>query len=106
MCAAEIQLQMAVCVLQAAHTSLLLAMRYFANRFEHVFFLVVSDDPLWCAAQEMFQGENVHVVTEPHEEVLDLAILSACDHAILTMGTFGWWGAWQTVERGGCVLQR
>jgi len=24
----------------------------------------------------------------------DMAIMAACDHAIMSTGSFGWWGAW------------
>lgn len=30
-----------------------------------------------------------------------MAILSLCDHVVMTVGTFGWWGAW--LSRGTVV---
>jgi len=74
------------------------AMRYFIERYRTVQFIVCSDDMAWskrtlpalvdsAANVEMkfSTGRSGHV---------DLAILSRCDHVIISVGSFGWWGAW------------
>ena len=54
-------------------------------------FIVVSDDKTWCL--ENLSGNNT--VHSPFDDPgVDLAILSLCDHVIVTSGTYGWWGAW------------
>ena len=72
---------------------ILKAMDYFRKRLENnlIAFIVVSDDQNWC--RENINGtDSVH---SPFDDPgVDLAILSLCDHVIITAGTFGWWGAW------------
>jgi hypothetical protein len=69
------------------------AMAEMTKRFApaHVQFVVVSDDAEWCSKQTFFGAPNVHV--ESHSPELDLAILANCDGVVITVGTFGWWGA-------------
>ena len=57
----------------------------------NVRFLVTSDDIEWCRSQEIFSKA---ILVDSQNPILDFAILSHCDHYILTVGTFGWWGAW------------
>ena len=82
---------------------------YFKKAMAHfdapgVVFLVVTDSPTWCQLQPMFRDRpNVYIL---HEDdllrrldkepwpMLSLAILATCDAVILSVGTFGWWGAW------------
>ena len=62
-------------------------------------FLVVTDDPTW--ARRHITGPDVtYSLAESLEEAVgvDLAILAACNHTVLTYGTFGLWGA---LLRGG-----
>ena len=63
-----------------------------------VIFVVCSDDPVWV--KRNINGSNV-VFIRSGDAVVDLAILSLCDHVIFTVGTYGWWGAWLA---GGMVI--
>jgi len=68
-------------------------------------FIVISDSPEWCTKQPYLQHADVHIVTQKNSPILDLALIAACDHVILTRGTFGWWGAFLGAgARGGLVL--
>ena len=67
------------------------SMTYFTDCLERVQFVVLSDDPAWC--QEHINATNI-VYSRGHSPVVDMAIASLCDHAIITVGTFGWWAAW------------
>jgi galactoside 2-L-fucosyltransferase 1/2 len=69
------------------------AMKYFTTKFADVGFVVVSDDVEWCKKQDFLQRENIHIVPV-NPPVIDLAILIECDHIILSVGTFGWWGSY------------
>lgn len=69
----------------------------------HVRFLVASDDVQWCRAQACFRREDVHIaagaagpgnVLDPTNAAVGMAMLGLCDHLILTIGTYGWLGAW------------
>jgi galactoside 2-L-fucosyltransferase 1/2 len=70
------------------------AMHYFTLRYPHVRFIVVCEDPVWCSKQPYFNRENVHVARERQHFAIDMAILSECEHIILSVGTFGWWSAY------------
>lgn len=67
------------------------AMELFRKQFYNAFFIVVSDDIRWC--RENIVGHDV-IFSPFVEPVIDLAIMTLCDHMIITVGTFGWWGAW------------
>ena len=34
----------------------------------------------------------------------DFVLMCSCDHMIMTVGTFGFWGAWFTSWRGGIAM--
>ncbi|XP_074657235.1 galactoside 2-alpha-L-fucosyltransferase SEC1-like [Tubulanus polymorphus] len=60
---------------------------------ENVLFIVASDDIPWC--EKNVPNKNVNVVfSKAKDPALDLAILSSCDHVIISTGSFGWWAAW------------
>ena len=67
------------------------AMAYFQKRFRDSFFVVVSVDKQWCETN--LAGRNV-VVGPCKEAIVDFAILTLCQHIIVTSGTFGWWAGW------------
>lgn len=68
------------------------AFRHMRARFgERSIFFVVTDDPDWCL--ENLAGNGVKVV-DPAPSVVHLGFLALCDHVIMTVGTFGWWGAY------------
>ena len=58
-----------------------------------VCFVLESDDVDWCYKQDMFRAADVHISNESRPEV-SLAVLSLCQDHVLSVGTFGWWGAW------------
>lgn len=69
------------------------AMDYFSNKYKHVIFIVCSDDKKWTKANV---GSFKHqVVFSPYNSAaMDLCLLAKSNHTIMTVGTFGWWGAW------------
>ncbi|XP_074656000.1 galactoside alpha-(1,2)-fucosyltransferase 2-like [Tubulanus polymorphus] len=60
---------------------------------EKVLFIVASDDIPWCEKNVPRKNANV-VFSKAKDPALDLAILSSCDHMIMSTGSFGWWAAW------------
>jgi len=74
------------------------AMRYFAERYQHVQFVVCSDNIAWCRGYlptTVDIGSNVNIVfSENRSPEVDLAILAYCNHTIMSVGTFSWWAAW------------
>jgi galactoside 2-L-fucosyltransferase 1/2 len=70
-------------------------MSYFGRAMDHyehkyigkqIKFLIASDDIPWCQEQDLFRSAAI-VHSSP---AVDLAILSLCDHIIMSVGTFGW----------------
>ena len=74
------------------------AMDFFRRQHTYARFVVVSNDIKWC--RDNISGTDVFFsnFTEP---ILDMAILSLCDHTIISTGTFSWWGGW--LSRGTVV---
>ncbi|KAK0042567.1 galactoside 2-alpha-L-fucosyltransferase 2 [Biomphalaria pfeifferi] len=58
---------------------------------QNITFLVASDNLTWC--KDNIKDTSVTFLPE-RDRGIHLAILSSCDHVILTSGTFGWWIAW------------
>jgi len=67
------------------------AMSYFTDCLERVQFVTLSDDPAWC--QKHLNATDI-VYSIGHSPAVDMAIASLCDHAIITIGSYGWWAAW------------
>lgn len=59
---------------------------------DNLIFVVATDDVPWCKQQPFLQGDDV--VFAEKDTYLDLSVLAACRHNIVTLGTYGWWGAW------------
>jgi hypothetical protein len=53
--------------------------------------LVFSDDPSWC--RHTFTGAQF-LFSEGNPAIVDMALMSACSHNIISNSTFGWWAAW------------
>jgi len=76
------------------------ALGYFVRRFARVQFVVASNDVPWCrrlveAWTWWDRNTTVNVsFSEGHSAGTDLAILAACNHTVITAGTFSWWAAW------------
>lgn len=67
------------------------AMQYYRNKYSNCVFVVSSDDLSWCT--QHINTSDVTFVSGPDQGV-DLATLSACNHTIMTVGTYGWWAGW------------
>lgn len=74
------------------------AVEWFQHRFprEQLLFVLATDDRKWCRDNfpYMSLGKLPVVNTALGPDVQDLAILAACNHTIITVGSFGWWAAW------------
>ena len=62
--------------------------------------VVVTDDPAWVRAQPFFSGMALSEGRTPGQ---DMALLASCRHLIITVGTFGWWGAHLRAAKGTVV---
>lgn len=72
------------------------ATKYFVDKYGagNVLFLVTSDDRFWCQHNLEFHGAHARFPPEQNTPLKDLAVLAACDHHIISVGSFGWWAAW------------
>jgi hypothetical protein len=77
---------------------------YYRRALEHMrgalgrepFLVVVSDDPQWCREWPLL-APFAHAVYPPSgrsDLFVDLALMAACDHNIITNSSFSWWAAW------------
>ncbi len=63
-------------------------MKYFAQKYDPIQFIVASDDLKWC--KETFNNHrNVWIADVPHSAELDFALLVHCNHTIMTTGKKG-----------------
>ena len=78
------------------------AKNYYENRFKHIIFVVCSDDMIWSRrnVKQMYHN-NFVVFCDGLDVGEDLAILSLCNHTIVTVGSFSWWAGFLA---GGDVL--
>ena len=99
------------------------AFQHFRRKYDNVKFLVFSDNPNWCRRQSLLASEDVHIVegaAEIDKRLIgrwesapknassasngDLALMSACEGVILSVGTFGWWAGHFSHQGGGDVV--
>ena len=71
------------------------AIAYYERKFpvQKILFIVSSDDISW--ARSNFPTTSHHVIfSHGNHDYVDMAILSRCNHSIITTGTFSWWTGW------------
>lgn len=68
----------------------------FIRKYKKVQFIVVSDDKPWC--RKNIKNVTISSLNDPGDE---MALMVLSDHVIMTVGTYGWWGAW--LSRGTTV---
>ena len=68
------------------------AMTYFRNKYRNrVIFIVVTND--WKWSKKNIKGNDVFFTHDsgPKSKEEDFAIGVACNHTVMSVGTFGWW---------------
>ena len=73
------------------------AMQTFAEKLKHPIFVIVTDDPGW-ARQEIHKSFRAYYTGFYNTSCqvsagLDMAVLSLCNHLVLSRGTFGLWSS-------------
>ena len=74
------------------------AMNFFRQRYKNVQFVICSNDLDWC--KNNIFGDDV-IFSNFTEAILDMAVMSLCDHMVITAGSFSWWGGF--LSRGTVV---
>lgn len=64
-------------------------------------FLVCSDDIPWC--RDHLTGPRVHYSQATHD-LMDLALMRACDGYIIANSSFSWWAAWLSDQENPVVI--
>ena len=77
------------------------AMNWMERRHEKVIFYVASNDLQWTSTHLKKKNVFFSCATSAEE---DFVLMQSCDHMIMTVGSFGWWAAWMTSQRGGNVM--
>jgi hypothetical protein len=54
-------------------------------------FIITTDDPLY--ANDIFKGRPSILISDNNQYV-DFALMTLCQHGILSASSFAWWGAW------------
>lgn len=67
------------------------AIEFHRKRWKRVRFIVLSDGKVWC--KNHIKGEDI-LYSPFYTPAEDMALMTLCDHVVVTSGTFGWWGAW------------
>ncbi|KAK2143748.1 hypothetical protein LSH36_816g00024 [Paralvinella palmiformis] len=67
------------------------AMNFFRSKYSNIRFVVCSDSMKW--ARRHFTSDDITFATN-HSAEVDMAILTSCDHVIISNGTFSWWVGW------------
>jgi len=91
----------------ATEAYILNAMAYMERRFNtsRIIYVISSDNMTWCQTLVryttlqplVFFSQRRHVrglIGARWPDSVNLALLAACDHSIITVGTFGWWGGY------------
>lgn len=80
----------------ASKTYLDKAVKFYKELFsdKNIVFIVITDDETW--SKKNFDPAGSHCVYSifRKEPIVDLALLSSCNHTIMTVGSYGWWGAY------------
>ena len=82
---------------------ILKAMSYFIKKYYSVVFVIVTDDRPFCE-KEFGKRNDVLFTPVSFSDTADLATITRCNHAIITVGTFGWWGAYLLHDKLGEVV--
>lgn len=68
------------------------AMAYFRKKFKNTMFIICTNDLIW-SQENLDQGPDVHY-SHNTDGALDLAIMTSCDHMIITAGSYSWWAGY------------
>ena len=72
------------------------ALDYFPNHNV----LVFSDDIEYCKI--IFKNKNFYFI-ENERDIIDLYMMSLCNHNVIVNSTFSWWGAWLNKNKNNVV---
>lgn len=68
------------------------SIEYFRNKYSNITFLAISDDRKWT--RDNLSSLGILTLPDSASPGHDLAVLSSCNHTIMTYGSFGFWGSY------------
>ena len=72
------------------------AMDQMREKVKNPTFLLLTDDPYY--AEDCF-GDQPDILVSENDQLVDLALMSLCQHGILSASSYAWWGAWFSKAR-------
>lgn len=66
-------------------------------------FLVFSDDINFC--KQILVGDK-YLFVENEKDIVDLYLMSMCEHNIIANSSFSWWGAWLNTNGGNVIYPK
>jgi hypothetical protein len=81
------------------------AIRFISQKVEQPFFLIFSDDIVWCK-ENLDLNSYCHKYIDTNIDVpfADMELMSKCKHNIISNSTFGWWGAYLNRNKNKIVI--
>lgn len=78
------------------------ALKYIGNGKKYKVF-VFSDDIKWCR-DKFSDDEFMQFIFVEESDVIELYLMSMCDHNIIANSSFSWWGAWLNQNKDKIVV--
>lgn len=71
------------------------AIEILRRKLDSPLFCIFSDDIVWCKTQFLKTDDIVFVENKVENgDIIDLFSIAACNHGIMSLSTFSWWGNW------------
>ncbi|KAK3096151.1 hypothetical protein FSP39_023799 [Pinctada imbricata] len=69
---------------------------FYRKLYKNVIFVIITDSSnesrSWCL-ENIVKGSQDTLLLDSSDVIIDLATMWACDHSIISVGTFSWWTA-------------
>ncbi len=69
-------------------------MAYYKNKYPSALFVATNSAMDWVKKYLLPKRHDVVMTKKVNSAPLDMAILSLCNHTLMSVGTYGWWSAW------------
>ncbi len=70
------------------------AMTYYKHKYPSALFVATNSEIDWVEEHLMVDRHDIVKTEKSNSAPLDMAILSLCNHTVMSVGTYGWWAAW------------
>jgi len=70
------------------------AVNHITQKIRNPYFYIFSDDPAWVKKNFTLSYDHHIMEDKQYSSVIDMYLMSICQHHIIANSTFSWWGAW------------